>query len=37
MIVDVRNNGGGFISPMLLERLARHPLGVDYGRNNADP
>jgi tricorn protease len=37
LIVDVRNNGGGFISPTLLERLARHPLGVDYGRNNADP
>ncbi|HSS47666.1 MAG TPA: S41 family peptidase [Thermoanaerobaculia bacterium] len=37
LIVDVRDNGGGFISPTLLERLARHPLGVDYGRNNADP
>ncbi|HEY0554273.1 MAG TPA: S41 family peptidase [Thermoanaerobaculia bacterium] len=37
LIVDVRYNGGGFISPMLLERLARHPLGLDYGRTNADP
>jgi tricorn protease len=37
LIVDVRNNGGGFISPMLLERLARHPLGVDYGSGSADP
>jgi tricorn protease len=37
LIVDVRNNGGGFISPTLLERLARHPLGVDYGRTDADP
>ncbi len=37
LIVDVRNNGGGFISQTLLERLARHPLGVDYGRTNADP
>jgi tricorn protease len=37
LVVDVRNNGGGFISPMLLERLARKPLAVDYGRNNADP
>jgi tricorn protease len=37
LVVDVRNNGGGFISPMLLERLARHPLSVDYGRTNADP
>jgi tricorn protease len=37
LVVDVRSNGGGFISPILLERLARHPLGVDYGRTNADP
>ena len=37
LVVDVRNNGGGFISPMLLERLARKPLSVDYGRTNADP
>ena len=37
LVVDVRYNGGGFISPMLLERLARKPLSVDYGRNNADP
>ena len=37
LIVDVRYNGGGFVSPMLLERLARHPLGVDYARNDADP
>jgi len=37
LIVDVRNNGGGFISPTLLERLARRPLAVDYGRTNADP
>jgi tricorn protease len=37
LIVDVRNNGGGFISQMLLERLARHPLAVDYGSGSADP
>ena len=37
LIVDVRDNGGGFISPMLLERLARNPLAVDYGRTSADP
>ncbi len=37
LIVDVRDNGGGFISPILLERLARHPLAVDFGRTDADP
>ena len=37
LIVDVRENGGGFISQTLLERLARRPLSVDYGRTNEDP
>ena len=37
MIVDVRSNGGGFISPILLERIARRLLAVDYGRTSADP
>jgi tricorn protease len=37
LIVDVRENGGGFISQTLLERLARRPLGVDYGRTDEDP
>ena len=37
LIVDVRYNGGGFVSQTLLERLARHPIGLDYGRNDADP
>lgn len=37
LIVDVRENGGGFVSQTLLERLARHPLMVDYGRTNEDP
>ncbi len=37
LIVDVRDNGGGFVSPIILERLARHPLAMDYGRINADP
>ncbi len=37
LVVDVRNNGGGSISPMLLERLARHPLSVDFARTSDDP
>jgi tricorn protease len=37
LIVDVRNNGGGFISPILLERIGRRLLTVDYGRTSADP
>ena len=37
LIVDVRDNGGGFISQTLLERLARRPLAVDYGRTSEDP
>ncbi|MFN7940884.1 MAG: S41 family peptidase [Thermoanaerobaculia bacterium] len=32
LIVDVRDNGGGFISQMLIERLMRKPLEVDFGR-----
>jgi tricorn protease len=37
LIVDVRENGGGFISQTLLERLARRPLAVDFGRSSEDP
>jgi tricorn protease len=33
LIVDVRDNGGGNISAMLIERLARHLGGVDFVRN----
>jgi tricorn protease len=33
LIVDVRDNGGGNISQMLIERLARHLGGLDYARN----
>lgn len=36
LIVDVRNNGGGFISQTLLERLGRKPLAVDYGRTSSE-
>ncbi|HKV12323.1 MAG TPA: S41 family peptidase [Thermoanaerobaculia bacterium] len=37
LVVDVRGNGGGFISPMLLDRLMRRPLSVDFGRTAASP
>ena len=33
LIVDVRDNGGGNVSPMIIERLARKVLGTNYGRN----
>jgi len=36
LIVDVRNNGGGFISQTLLERLGRKALAVDYGRTSGE-
>jgi tricorn protease len=32
LIVDVRNNGGGHVSPLLLEKLARRHLGYDVQR-----
>jgi tricorn protease len=31
-VVDVRANGGGNVSRMIIERLRRKLLGVDYGR-----
>lgn len=33
LIVDVRDNGGGNVSAMIIERLSRKLLGLDYGRN----
>src|SRR5215203_4214865 len=36
LIVDVRDNGGGFISQTLLERLGRKALAVDYGRASGE-
>ncbi|HVK23841.1 MAG TPA: S41 family peptidase [Actinokineospora sp.] len=32
LIVDVRFNGGGHVSPLLLDRLARRRSGVEHGR-----
>src|SRR5205807_6845336 len=33
LIIDVRGNGGGNISPMLIERLRREAVMVDVARN----
>jgi tricorn protease len=34
LVVDVRANGGGNVSRMIIERLRRKLLGVNYGRTN---
>ncbi|MDQ1729524.1 MAG: tricorn protease, partial [Pyrinomonadaceae bacterium] len=36
LIVDVRANGGGNVSRMLIERLRRKVLGLNYGRTDND-
>jgi tricorn protease len=36
LVVDVRANGGGNVSRMLIERLRRKLLGVNYGRRNPE-
>jgi len=35
LIIDVRGNGGGNVSPMLIERLRREVVMIDMSRNNA--
>lgn len=35
LIIDVRGNGGGNVSPMLIERLLRTPVFFDMARNTA--
>ncbi|MEA2062460.1 MAG: S41 family peptidase [Gemmatimonadota bacterium] len=35
LIIDVRYNGGGFVSQMILERLSRRTIGMDAPRNAA--
>jgi tricorn protease len=37
LIVDVRANGGGNVSRMLIERLNRKPLATQFSRTNEDP
>lgn len=37
LVVDVRANGGGNVSRMIVERLRRKVLGLNYFRTNDDP
>jgi dTDP-4-dehydrorhamnose reductase len=37
LIVDVRANGGGNVSRMLIERLRRKPLATQFSRTNEEP
>ncbi len=37
LVVDVRANGGGNVSRMLIERLRRELLGLNFSRNNETP
>ncbi|MEO6050607.1 MAG: S41 family peptidase [Pyrinomonadaceae bacterium] len=37
LVVDVRANGGGNVSRMLIERLSRKVLGINYSRGSIDP
>ena len=37
LVVDVRANGGGNVSRMIIERLARKVLGINYSSGNEDP
>jgi tricorn protease len=36
MVVDVRANGGGFVSQLVIERLRRELIGTEFGRDNVD-
>jgi len=37
LVIDVRGNGGGNVSQMLIERLRRELLSLDYSRNSEYP
>jgi tricorn protease len=37
LILDARANGGGNVSPMIIERLSRKLLGIGYARNDDFP
>ena len=32
LVIDVRYNGGGHVSQLILEKLARHRIGYDWSR-----
>ncbi|HJU39795.1 MAG TPA: S41 family peptidase, partial [Tahibacter sp.] len=34
LVIDARDNGGGNVSQMVIERLSRKPLALDYARGN---
>ena len=36
LVVDTRDNGGGHVSELVIERLARRPLGGDVSRHAAE-
>jgi len=36
LVIDVRSNGGGNVSQMLIERLSRRPLALGYSRTMPD-
>jgi tricorn protease len=37
LVIDVRANGGGNVSRMLIERLSRKVLGINYSTGSEDP
>ena len=37
LVIDVRANGGGNVSRMIIERLSRKVLGINFIRGNQDP
>ncbi len=37
LVIDVRSNGGGNVSPMIIQRLQRRVMGYDYERNMEIP
>ena len=37
LVVDIRGNGGGNVSAMLIERLSRRPMGTGFNRNDDTP
>lgn len=34
LVIDARDNGGGNVSPWVIERLSRKPMGLDYARGS---